>query len=196
MTKQQVMSPSPPEDPPAALLDALDNAKSVSAEISEPSEHGTSECGTDRLDRMERLIGDLMRDMVRERVEHKKGDGSTTTLVGVYVDDLLVTGTSVRELDQFFKDMCALDVKDLEEVRKFLGIGVTCDEVDGYHLEQAQGLREFLTGLRMEQANSARTPIGEEQEGEDEGDLSPSDDDGKVERPTVKMFKYWIGSLL
>ena len=69
MTKQQVMSPSPPEDPPAALLDALDNAKSVSAEISEPSEHGTSECGTDRLDRMERLIGDLMRDMVRERVE-------------------------------------------------------------------------------------------------------------------------------
>nr|CCA21027.1 copia LTR rider putative [Albugo laibachii Nc14] len=52
MTKQHVMSPSPPENPPAAPLGALDNATSVSAEISQPSEHGASECGADRLDRM------------------------------------------------------------------------------------------------------------------------------------------------
>nr|CCA24328.1 AlNc14C234G9347 [Albugo laibachii Nc14] len=108
----------------------------------------------------------------------RKSDGLTTTLVGVYVNDLLVTKTSFGEVDQFFKDMCKLDVKDLGEVRKFLGIGVTYDEVDGYHLVQAQGIREMLIGLRMEQAKPARSPIGEQQDGEDEGDLLPSDGDG------------------
>nr|CCA24326.1 AlNc14C234G9345 [Albugo laibachii Nc14] len=47
------MSPSPPEDSPPAPLGALDNATCVSAEIAQPSEHGDSECGADRLERIE-----------------------------------------------------------------------------------------------------------------------------------------------
>nr|CCA20941.1 AlNc14C107G6270 [Albugo laibachii Nc14] len=62
--------------------------------------------------------------------------------------------------------------------------------LDGYHPKQAQVTREMLTRLRMEQADPARTPVGEEHDGEDEGDLLPSDCDGKVERPTVYLLVF------
>lgn len=55
-----------------------------------------------------------------------------TTLVSVYENDLLVTGTSVTEVDQFLKDTCMVEVKDLGEVTKFR---VRDDIKDGYHLE-------------------------------------------------------------
>ena len=65
MDKQQIMSPSPLEDPPAAPLCAHDKATSVSVELSQASEHGASDHGVERLDRMERLIGNLMSDIAR-----------------------------------------------------------------------------------------------------------------------------------
>lgn len=40
--------------------------------------------------------------------------------MGVYVDDLLVIGTSFSEVDQSIKDMRLLELKDLGEVTKFL----------------------------------------------------------------------------
>lgn len=68
------MSPSPLEDDPAAPLGALgphavDETTSDSADITQAREHGTSEHGADSLDRLEGLIGNLMRDLARERVE-------------------------------------------------------------------------------------------------------------------------------
>lgn len=44
-----------------------------------------------------------------------------TTLVGVYVDDLLVTGTSGATVDKFVADMQVVELKDLGVVSKFLG---------------------------------------------------------------------------
>lgn len=41
--------------------------------------------------------------------------------------------------------MFVLELKALGEVNKFLGIGVTYDIKDGYHLEQAQSNCEPLT---------------------------------------------------
>ena len=41
-------------------------------------------------------------------------------IVGVYVDDLLVTSTLATMVDQFFEDLKTLDVKDLGVVHKFL----------------------------------------------------------------------------
>ncbi|KAE8877425.1 hypothetical protein PF005_g6507 [Phytophthora fragariae] len=52
-----------------------------------------------------------------------------TTLVGVYVDDLLVTGTSEATVDKFVADMQVVELKDLGVVSKFLGTTlnyVTC----------------------------------------------------------------------
>lgn len=44
---------------------------------------------------------------------YKRGSGSDPTVVGVYVDDLLVTGMNASSVDNFFKDMSVLEVKDL-----------------------------------------------------------------------------------
>ncbi|KAE9257674.1 hypothetical protein PR003_g35200, partial [Phytophthora rubi] len=44
------------------------------------------------------------------------------TLVGVYVDDILVTTTSVEKVDKFFQDMQVVELKDLGVVSKFLGV--------------------------------------------------------------------------
>lgn len=50
-----------------------------------------------------------------------------TMKVGVYVGDLLMTGTKTTMINQFFKDMHALEVKNFGVVAKFLGIRVTYD---------------------------------------------------------------------
>lgn len=43
--------------------------------------------------------------------------------MGVYVNDLLVTGTNTTMVDQFFKNMHVIEVKDFGMVTKFLDMG-------------------------------------------------------------------------
>ena len=121
---------------------------------------------------------------------------SGTTIVGVYVDDLLVTGTNTTFFDQFFQDMHVLEVKDLGIVTKFLGMGVTYDDKNGYALEQKQCIRERLATTGLDLANPTRTPTGEDQDGEGEGDLLPGGSGGTAKQPTIATFQSLIGSLL
>nr|CCA18044.1 hypothetical protein ALNC14_041870 [Albugo laibachii Nc14] len=331
--------PKPPEYPLAAPLGAFDNAASVSAEISQPSEHGASECGADRLDRIERLIGNLISDMARERVEQtfasrgsiiagcegkgecrakegatrylttvvktrntrKKEGANGTPLVGdpktyrevtqseedekwrdamrseidslkakgtweliihppgqkllhskwdgtlerfkarlvacgnekAYGEDYTLTFSAVMDMttEKVVLDLARVwgvparygDVpnayvkvekeEDLEIVLQVpQGMEFDAGEVKSlgtsdkskmalnlrnslYELKQAGRLWAQLLYATLLKSNPALTPIGEEQDGEDEGDLLPSDGDGKVERPTVNMFHSLIGSL-
>lgn len=80
---------------------------------------------------------------------------------------------------------------------KFLGVGVTYIKDDGYILIHTQCIRDILVGLSFSETNPARfTPIVEEQDDEDEGDLLPSDGDGTTNVPTVKMLQSLNGNLL
>ena len=71
---------------------------------------------------------------------------------------------------------------------KLLGIGVSYAKDTGYQFEQTQCIREVLVGLRLKHNNPSRTPIGDYQDSDDEGDLLPSDGTGTPERPTVKIY--------
>lgn len=51
-----------------------------------------------------------------------KRDGYDTTVVGVYVDDFLVTETKAASVDWFLAAMESLSIKSLGEVSKLLGI--------------------------------------------------------------------------
>lgn len=84
---------------------------------------------------------------------HKKGGESVTTLVGVCLDDLLVTVISVKYVRQIIKDIFVLEGKDLGEVSMFLDIGITQDNKNGYHVEQPQSIRKILNKLHSEQTN-------------------------------------------
>ena len=52
------------------------------------------------------------------------------------MDDLLLTGASWDAVDKFFKEMSALEIKDLGVVNKFLGLRISLDEEVGYVLDQ------------------------------------------------------------
>ena len=60
-----------------------------------------------------------------------KYKGETSTVVGVYVDDLLVTGTEQSAVDDFFAEMSSLSIKDLETVNKFLRLRIQLDDSNG-----------------------------------------------------------------
>ena len=76
-----------------------------------------------------------------------------TTLVGVCLDDLLVTVISVKYVRQIIKDICVLEGKDLGEVSMFLDIGITQDNNNGYHVEIPQSICKILNKLHSEQTN-------------------------------------------
>lgn len=61
---------------------------------------------------------------VRDTCLYYKADGERQTVMGVYVDELLVTGTSKR-FDEVFKVLATLQIKDLGVVNKFLGMRLT-----------------------------------------------------------------------
>ena len=84
-----------------------------------------------RLKQAGRLWSKLLHTRVEEAVFtqcetdmclYYKHQGDDVTIVGVYVDDLLVTESSPRMVELFFEAMACLSIKDLGEVRKFLGI--------------------------------------------------------------------------
>ena len=50
------------------------------------------------------------------------------TIVGVYMDDLLVTASSPRMVELFFEAMACLSIKELGEFRKFLGMRVSLED--------------------------------------------------------------------
>ena len=125
-----------------------------------------------------------------------KRDGDDLVVVGVYVDDLLATGTSVAAVERFFASLASLSIKDLGRVSKFLGMRVTHNGQNGYTIDQEEAIRDLLRDNGLADANSTRTPIDEscyELEEDDEELLGvPS----AQPVPTVRQFQSLVGSLL
>jgi hypothetical protein len=61
---------------------------------------------------------------------------TTIILVGIYVDDLLVTSNNVKLIDEFFEQMKTFDVKDLGQAEKFLGIKIESETAHSYCMSQ------------------------------------------------------------
>ena len=84
-------------------------------------------------------------------------DGNVT-VVGVYVDDLLVTVTSKNVVENFFDSMVSLEIKDLGVVNKFLDLRVMLDSEAGNVLDQEVTIDLLLQGQGLESANSVSKP--------------------------------------
>ncbi|KAG3202509.1 hypothetical protein PC128_g3172 [Phytophthora cactorum] len=119
--------------------------------------------------------------------------GSVLLVVGVYVADLLVTGTQQEAVDAFFGELAALPIKDLGPASKFLGMQVSYSEEDGYDLDQEVTITDMLREHGMEFAREVRSPIGEawSERREDKGDALPVS--GVVK---ILMFQSVVGSLM
>ncbi|KAG6590869.1 putative mitochondrial protein [Phytophthora cinnamomi] len=124
----------------SAALEGLSAMLAVSRKINVPARHGdvlNAYVRTDKESDLEILLhmprgmmvdtkplADLEKTGGTEVTQKLRGNGSGLTVVGVYVIDLLVKGTSVANVDKFFEDMNVLEVKDLGPVSKFVSIGI------------------------------------------------------------------------
>uniref|UniRef100_A0AAV1T269 Reverse transcriptase Ty1/copia-type domain-containing protein n=1 Tax=Peronospora matthiolae TaxID=2874970 RepID=A0AAV1T269_9STRA len=83
-----------------------------------------------------------------------KRDGDDLVVVGVYVDDLLATGTSAAAVERFFASLASLSIKDLGRVSNFLGMRATHNGKNGYTLDQEEAIRDLLCDNGLANANS------------------------------------------
>ena len=125
-----------------------------------------------------------------------KQDCDTWTVVGVYVDDLLVTGTKQSAVDDFFVGLKTLSIKDIGVVKKFLGLWISLDDSRGYVLDQEVMIDALLRDYKLESANGVRTPIGDECNADDDNEPEFLPASGPSGKPGLSSFQSLVGSLL
>lgn len=94
-----------------------------------------------------------------EHVVYTRKEGHESMIVAVYVDDLLVTGTSVTMIEAFKKQMSQrFEMSDLGKLSYYLGIEV--EQGDGYiELKQAGYARKILEKAGMANCNPSKYPM-------------------------------------
>lgn len=85
-----------------------------------------------------------------------KGD---LLVVAVYVDDLFVTGTSKKLINDFKRGMASkFDMSDLGRLTYYLGMEVVQDD-QGITLNQRQYAKKILENTGMDKCNSVQAPM-------------------------------------
>lgn len=118
-------------------------------------------------------------------VKHTKG--KSLLIVSLYVDDLLVTGDNLEEIQRFKERvMHEFEMSDLGLMKYFLGIEVDQSE-SGIFISQHKYALDMLKKFSMENCKSVATPLVLNEK------LHKDDGEPKVEGST---FRSLIGSLL
>jgi hypothetical protein len=96
-----------------------------------------------------------------EPVVYRRGNGGNALLVGVYVDDLVITGTKDAEVLAFKKEMKAtFQVSDLGPLSFYMGIEVHQDD-SGITLQQTVYAKRVVELAGLTDCNPALTPMEE-----------------------------------
>lgn len=121
-----------------------------------------------------------------EHAVYTKREGSEILVVGVYVDDLFITGTSATVISQFKKKMNEkFDMSDLGKLSYYLGIEVS--QKKGFtELKQTAYAKKLLDKAGLSECNSVSYPM------EPRIQLS-KDEEGRAVNSTV--FKSLVGGL-
>jgi hypothetical protein len=96
-----------------------------------------------------------------EAAMYRRGHGDSLLLLGVYVDDLIITGSAEAEINRFKEEMKArFRMSDLGLLSFYLGIEVQ-QSSSGITLCQAHYAKRILEMAGMQDCNPAHTPIEE-----------------------------------
>ncbi|XP_076947543.1 uncharacterized protein LOC143619520 [Bidens hawaiensis] len=116
-----------------------------------------------------------------EQVVYTRTEKNSVTIVGVYVDDLIVTGTSLAIIDKFKAQMKQeFEMSDLGPLSYYLGIKVD-QHKDGISIKQSGYAQKILENARMINCNLAKVPM------EDRLHLT-KDEDGEAESKQSHML--------
>lgn len=126
---------------------------------------------------------------VRSPLEHavyRRGDAKSYLLVGVYVDDLIITGTDMAAISEFKAQMRHLfKMSDLGPLSYYLGIEVVQEKGEITLCQQAYA-GKILEQAGMSDCNSCHTPM--------ECRLKLKKDDG-AKAVDATLYRSIIGSL-
>ena len=117
---------------------------------------------------------------------YTKKVGEELLIIGVYVDDLLVTGTKLSMIDEFKSQMTSrFDMSNLGRLSYYLGIKV--EQGHGYiELKQSTYARKVLEKAGMSECNPTKFPM-------DPKETLTKDEGGKLVYNT--QFKSLVGGL-
>ncbi|KAK9053340.1 hypothetical protein SSX86_029973 [Deinandra increscens subsp. villosa] len=94
-----------------------------------------------------------------EQAVYVRTRGESTVIVGVYVDDLLVTGSSRTDVNLFKKQMCdRFDMTDLGALCYYLGLEVSQSEI-GISIRQSAYAKKIIKLAGMEECNESQIPM-------------------------------------
>ncbi|WVY89239.1 hypothetical protein V8G54_034753 [Vigna mungo] len=89
----------------------------------------------------------------------KTNKDNNVLIVCPYVDDLLLTGSSLEELEEFKQQMqTEFDMTDMGELRYFLGMEFSKTSV-GLLMHQRKYVKDILSRFMMNKCNEAETPL-------------------------------------
>lgn len=95
----------------------------------------------------------------KEQSVYRKIEGDQLLIIAVYVDDILVTGTSLAMINKFKEGMSKnFEMTDLGKLTYYLGIEVS-QESAGISLKQEKYVLKVLKEAGMNTCNSAQVPM-------------------------------------
>lgn len=110
-----------------------------------------------RLDRCLKELG-LVR-CSQEQAVYTRSNGAETLIIGVYVDDLIVTGTSADQVETFkLQMMKEFEMSDLGLLSYYLGIEVN-QKKNSITLSQSGYARKILSQFGMADCNPVKFPM-------------------------------------
>ena len=94
-----------------------------------------------------------------EKSLYLKRSDANTLIVGVYVDDLIVTGSKSDVIETFKAEMtCKFDMSNLGSLSSYLGIEVKQDK-SFIFLSQTAYAHKLLQYAKLGECNAATTPL-------------------------------------
>nr|CCA27151.1 AlNc14C466G11807 [Albugo laibachii Nc14] len=76
--------------------------------------------------------------------------------MGIYADDVLVTGSSVKKVGDFYQEIQGIELKNLGVVNKFLG---KYNAETGWSLNQENDIEEMLETFGVSESAAVWVPI-------------------------------------
>jgi histone deacetylase 1/2 len=124
-----------------------------------------------------------------------RGTANDQVFIALYVDDILVAGSSQRHVDGVKALLCnRFDMKMLGAVRKFLGVEIMYDCINGVlSMSQSAYIKKILEKTSMLDCNPADVPIRHDIE---YLPLDDNDDNPDSLLPTNTPYREIIGALL
>ncbi|KAG6490416.1 hypothetical protein ZIOFF_051712 [Zingiber officinale] len=96
---------------------------------------------------------------IQEHAIYTRGEGEASILVGVYVDDLIVTGGSTEKINKFKQQiMTEFEMSDLGLLSYYLGIEVE-QQKSRISLRQSAYAKKILSQFKMADCNATKHPM-------------------------------------